>query len=64
MMRSVGFPLKTLIEPFVPDGTIVAFAIVLPDGALSVDTPEYGNPVGQTLIKSNRPRGSAVMFSE
>jgi hypothetical protein len=64
MMSSVGLPLKTSIEPFVPAGTIVAFAIVLPEGELSVDTPENGSPVGQTVMKSSRPIGTAVIFKE
>src|SRR5689334_8948179 len=63
-MTSVGLVTNTLTEPFVPAGTMAAFATILPKKELSVDTNGWFWPVGQRLRYASGPLGTTVTFSE
>src|SRR5437660_1305317 len=47
----------------VPAGTIAALAVMAPVGALSVEEPGCGNPVGHALRKPSVDGGITVIFS-
>src|SRR5690242_12245601 len=66
-MRSLLLPLaKAMMSPPVPAGTMAALAVLVPVGALSVDTPGRAWPAGHVVTyPSGLPRcGSAVMLKE
>src|SRR5258707_13655534 len=62
--RSESFVTKTDISPFVPDGTIAAFAVTAPVVAFKVDTSGMGCPAGQVLRKPRLPLGTDVKLME
>src|SRR5580704_1933631 len=58
---------KTLIAPFVPAGTIAAFATIVPSESFNVETFGIGWPVGQVVrFPSGAPvtTGTTVKFNE
>lgn len=64
MIRSVGSLDTTVTAPFAPATIRAAFAMTVPLGEFSVDTPGYGCPAGQMDKKLSGPEGRAVTFSE
>lgn len=64
MTRSELLVTNTEISPFVPDGTIAAFAVTTPVGELRVETRGCGCPAGHVVRKPSDPLGTEVKFSE
>src|SRR6185312_2823686 len=60
--KSVLFEANTDIAPFVPAGTIAAFAVVTPVGAFNVETGGCACPAGHAATKPRAPCGTAVKF--
>src|SRR5437016_3759838 len=58
----VGWVAISVIAPLVPAGTMTAFAVIAPVGALSVDDPGCGDPAGHALRKPSTPDGTTVIF--
>src|SRR5690242_18779500 len=52
------------IDPFVPAGTIAAFATICPFSAFSVETIGCGWPDGQVLRYPSGPLGTTVKLRE
>src|SRR5208283_3508438 len=63
-MTSVGFEAYTLTAPFVPAGTIAAFATTAPCHEFNVETNGWLSPVGQRLRYPRNPCGTTVTFNE
>src|SRR5688572_20629454 len=63
MMRSETSAARTLMAPLVPAATIAEFATIAPSIELSVDTPGYACPAGQTARYGKPPRGTLATFS-
>ncbi len=53
-----------LTAPFVPAGTIAAFATTLPSNEFNVETNGRAAPVGDAVRKDNRASGTTVTFIE
>src|SRR5690348_17245953 len=61
--RFVSPVTKTLMDPFVPAGTIAAFATMSPASELRVDTSGLACPVGHTVRYPSGPLGTTVTFN-
>src|SRR5262249_54724153 len=64
MTRSESLVTNTEMSPFVPAGTMAAFAVPTPVTAFSVDTKGCGCPAGQVVKKPKGPCGTEVKFRE
>jgi len=64
MTRSELLVTNTEMSALAPDGTMAAFAVTAPVGALSVETRGCGCPAGQVVRKPSDPLGTEVKFSE
>jgi len=53
-----------LIAPFVPAGTIAAFATTAPSHEFNVETNGRAEPSGQAVRKPSEPSGTTVTFIE
>jgi hypothetical protein len=62
--RSELFVTNTEISPFVPEGTMAAFAVTAPVGAFKVETKGWDCPAGHVVRKPSGPFGTEVKLRE
>src|SRR6202142_2562272 len=53
-----------LTAPFVPAGTIAAFATTLPSNEFKVETSGFAAPAGHAVKNDSGPSGTTVTFIE